>query len=107
MWALKALVIGMGILLVVGTGVVVVTIVHRMSSGATAKTAGSRLPDHADILLPPGAKVESVTAIGDRLALRVTASSGESILLVDPVTGAVVETIDLHPSSSSFTVPLE
>lgn len=95
MRALQALVIIMGVLLVAGSVTVAVTIIHRMSSG-THHAAGGHVPAHADINLPPGDRVESVSEAGDRLALRVTGPQGEAILLVDPATGAIVETLDLH-----------
>ena len=94
MRALKALVIIMGVLIVVGTGVVIYTVAKRVSqSGRPA--AG---PVAASLVLPAGCSIAEMTAIGDRLALRL-AGDGDcrQILLVDPANGAIAGHIGLVP----------
>jgi hypothetical protein len=95
MRALKALVIIMGVLIVAGTGVVIYTVAKRVSqSGHNA--AG---PVAASLTLPAGCGVAEMTAVGDRLALRL-AGDGEcrQIMLVDPATGAITGHIGLGQS---------
>jgi hypothetical protein len=92
MKALKALVIGMGVLILVGLAVVVAAIVSKFGGGDTpAEVAG---PRHLD--LPEGCRIAAMTATEDRLALRVTgpvAADCARILLIDPDTGKVTATL--------------
>ena len=92
MRALKALVIVMGVLIVVGTGVVIVTVARRVSQVAHPAAA----PIAATLDLPTGCSVAEMTSTGDRLALRL-AGDGDcrQIILVDPATGAITGHIAL------------
>ena len=92
MRALKALVIVMGVLIVVGTGVVIVTVARRVSHVAHPAAA----PIAATLDLPAGCGVAEMTSVGDRLALRL-AGDGDCrrIILVDPATGATTGHIAL------------
>jgi hypothetical protein len=96
MRALVAVTIFMGILIVAGVATIVGTIVHRMGApklAASSVAAGS--PGHAVLALPPGARISGMTAVGERLVLHVAdADSRESLITLDPATGAVLETID-------------
>lgn len=88
MQALKAVVIGMAVLIVVGMVVVIVTIANRLGKGP--KPAAPVATVAASLALPAGCSVVEMTAVGDRLALRL-AGSGDcrEILLVDPRSGAL------------------
>jgi hypothetical protein len=98
MRALVALTAFMGILLLAGIGVVIVTIVHR----ATAPKPPPEAAGHARLALPPGAKIAGMIAIGERLELQISQTDGSGMLiLLDPRTGAVLETIDLPVSPAS------
>jgi hypothetical protein len=103
MRALKILVIGMGLLLVAGTLGLAFVILHRLSSKPSTTTA-QIVPTHghADVTLPAGSHLVGITAIGDRLALHVQGPGGDAILLIDPTSGTILETIELH---QSLTVP--
>jgi hypothetical protein len=92
MRALKALVIIMGALIVAGTGVVIYTVAKRVSQ--TGRLAAG--PVAASLTLPAGCSVAEMTAIGDRLALRL-AGDGDcrQIILVDPATAAITGHIAL------------
>ena len=114
MRALIALTVFMGVLIVAGLVVIVVTIVHRLSAPkppapiAGPAIAGQATPGHAAIRVPAGARVEAMTAVGERLVLRVaTAQGGETLITLDPASGAVLETIDLIPDTLSGTTPAE
>ena len=119
MRALIALTVFMGVLIIAGLVVIVVTIVHRLSAPkppvpiagpATAgqATAGQATAGHATIPVPAGARVEAMTAVGERLVLRVaTAQGGETLITLDPASGAVLETIDLIPDTLSGPTPAE
>ena len=92
MRALKALVIIMGVLIVAGTGVVIYLVAKRV--GQSGRLAAG--PVAASLALPAGCTVAEMTALGERLALRL-AGEGDcrQILLVDPASGAVTGHIGL------------
>ena len=93
MRALKVLVIVMGVLIVAGTAVVIVTVAKRVSQ------AGRTAPVAASLTLPAGCSVAEMTTIGDRLALRLEgAGDCRQILLVDPATGSITGHIGLVPA---------
>ncbi len=103
MRALIALTVFMGVLIIAGLAVIVVTILHRMSAPKVGLETHliSRPPpppDHAIIALPPGAGILGMTGVGDRLVLHVaTPEGGDTLITLDPATGIVLETIDLVP----------
>jgi len=99
MRALKALVIVMGIIIVIGVAVVVVTIVHRMQGKPGAATTAIGAAQLGDVVLPlpPGCRVAEMTSANDRLWLRLEPLTGNAtnaacadILILDPSTGSVV-----------------
>jgi len=103
MRALKILVIAMGALLVAGTLGLAFVILHRLSSKAPTTIAQIVSPHgHADLTLPAGSHLVGVTGVGDRLALHVQGAGGDAILLIDPTSGTILETLDVH---QSLTVP--
>ena len=92
MRALKALVIIMGGLIVVGTAVVIVTVARRVSPAGRPTSA----PVAAGLTLPAGCSVAEMTTIGDRLALRLEGDGDcRQILLVDPATASITGHIGL------------
>ena len=92
---LKAVVIILGVLLIVGFLVLITTIAYRViNSGEDPSTdisqsiAPAQLP--ADILLPEGAKIAGIEADAGRLFVHViypNAASREEILVFDMATG--------------------
>jgi hypothetical protein len=101
MRALKLLVVGMGVLLVLGTGALVWAVVYRVNhprpSPVTASKAGTTVID-----LPPGGRVESSEVAGDRLVLRLALPDGSGRLLIfDLHNGAPIGTIELRPGGAS------
>jgi hypothetical protein len=103
MRALKALVVIMGVLLVAGSVTLAVLIMSRIGSHrspvARTTSPAAGLPDRVAVTLPPGAELRSVTVLGDRLALHVATPAGAEILVVDPASGAITETIELKQAS--------
>lgn len=116
MQALKALVIVMGVLIVVGTTIVVVTIYNRMQTlGETAPPAATAtvapaptpaeatagpLPSFGDVrvALPDGCRVVEMTPAGERLLLRLgSIARCNRILVVDLGTGALLGSVELAP----------
>jgi hypothetical protein len=89
MQALKALVIGMAVLIVVGMIVVIVTIANRLGKGRAPAAPAAAVA--ATVELPAGCSVAGMAAAGDRLALRLDGSGDcRQILLVDPASGRLV-----------------
>ncbi|MGB8840931.1 MAG: hypothetical protein WCC64_07645 [Aliidongia sp.] len=96
MRALVAATIFMGILIIIGVAVIIGTILHRVSAPKPGVATAVATPGHAALALPPGARIAGMTSVGERLVLHVTdADNRESLITLDPVTGAVLETIDL------------
>lgn len=99
MRALKTLVIGMAVLIVVGLTVVVVTTIKRAGGdGASEGATGTAFGD-VEVSIPPGARVEDNTIDGGRLiaTLRL-ADGGRRTLVVDLATGKSLGTIRFVPS---------
>jgi len=100
--ALKAIVVIMGVLILIGSTVVVITIVNRLSGdGVDEDTAPppaaafgvQRLP------VPAGARLQSMIAEDDRLYLHVRGADGVEIVVVaDPATGALLGRFRLEPA---------
>jgi hypothetical protein len=89
MQALKALVIGMAVLIVVGMIVVIVTIANRLGKGHAPPAPAA--PMAATLPIPAGCSVAQMAVAGERLALRLAGSGDcQQILLVDPASGALV-----------------
>ncbi len=94
MRALKALVIGMGALIVVGIVVLVYAIVEKASAPAAASFAP------AEIVIPTGAEVVETTLGDGRISLRLRLANGSGrLVLIDTATGRVTGTMELkrHP----------
>ncbi len=97
MQPLKALVIGMGVLIVVGLTIVIVTFVRRGDMPPATSIGGGPMPPIAGasggfgetrVALPPGAFAEETVADGARLIVRLRLPDGEAaLLLIDARTG--------------------
>jgi Family of unknown function (DUF6476) len=85
MRALKILVVVMGVLIVAGTIVVVVTIAGRISGGV--RQGGG--PMNAVLHEPEGARIAGIAALRDELAVQVQGGGPDRVVLVDPRSGAV------------------
>ncbi len=111
MKALKSLVIGMGVLIVAGLGVIVVTLYNRASG--PGETPGDRGVDRgveaaagaplaafgtARLGLPAGSAVLGMNAADGRLLLRARLpNEGEWIYVIDLATGATLGKIEVTP----------
>ena len=99
MRALKVLVVVMGVLLIAGVAVVIVTIMSRLTQKATpAVTAAAHLApfDNTTVMLPPDSLVMEVQGTGDRILLRLDLKDGTEMLLVlDAATGTELGRIKL------------
>jgi hypothetical protein len=106
MRGLKALVIGLGALILIGMGVVVVTVANRLAdkaapSPAQGLAAAPAAPafGRAEIAVPKGARVVETAVSGGRRVVRLELANGATRLLVlDPETGRAAGAVDLVPS---------
>lgn len=83
---LKALVIGLGVLLVAGFAALIAII-------ATRATALSGAQDPVQLSLPQEARIGHIAFARGRLALHIEGAAGEEILLVDADSAKVVRRI--------------
>jgi flagellar basal body-associated protein FliL len=98
MRALKILVIVLGVLLVAGTAALVWAVANRINHppAPSAPAAASA----SEVELPPGARIVSTEASGDRLIVRLSLSDGsEELLIFNLGNGARVATIRLRAKS--------
>jgi hypothetical protein len=87
---LKAVVIGLGMLIVIALGAVVVGIVQKFSHKAPAPAAGVGQA----FALPAGAKIVEMQTSGNRLVLRLhPAEGGDEIDIVDTSDGHLIARI--------------
>ena len=105
MQALKALVIIMGVLIIAGLAVVVVTIYNRIqarsqvSASAAADEGAAPAFDRATIPIPAGCRVANIAPAGDRLLMQLEGSGGcDQILIVDLQSGRLLGRLDLVPA---------
>jgi hypothetical protein len=99
--ALKIATIAMGVLILLGTGVLIVTIVRRVATGSADTSLGAGVPvvpgkPFASVLdEPPGTGIVGIAPLRDRLAVQLRGGGTDRVLLIDPASGAVVGRIAL------------
>jgi hypothetical protein len=99
--ALKFVTIVMGVLILVGTTVVVVTIVKRSVSGPSdyAGLPEKVVPPETVVRLvldePAGTSIVGIVSLRDRLAVQLRGGGVDRVLLINPVSGATAGTISL------------
>jgi len=84
------LTVGMGVLILLGTTVLVVTIIKRSTTPATAPTPALVLNE------PAGTKIAGLTAVADRLAIDLQGGGPDRVVLIDPRSGQIVGRIALR-----------
>ncbi len=101
MRALKALVIGMGILILIGFAAVVVAVIQRAGDDpSTIRSGAPAEPVFGDVRmkLPPGAQVIGTSADGGRLIVHLKLAGGEArIVVIDLATGKRLGAIEFAP----------
>jgi hypothetical protein len=96
MRAVKIATIAMGVLILLGTTVILVTIVKRTMFDPTG--SGPAAPEIAFAALldePAGTAIAGIAAAGDRLAVQLRGGGTDRVVLINPVSGAVVGRIGL------------
>lgn len=106
---LKALVGIMAVLIIIGTTVVVGTLIRRFYAKTTpaptttalinaSNTADieSSLPTASTLTLPQGLQIEGITAIDHQLAIWVRGPVGDKIIILNPQTGQAHTLVTSH-----------
>jgi uncharacterized ion transporter superfamily protein YfcC len=92
MQAVKIATIAMGVLILLGTTVILVTIVKRTTSGPAG------LPEKVFAVVldePDGTGIAGIASVRDRLAVQLHGGGADRVLLIDPASGSVVGRISL------------
>jgi hypothetical protein len=87
MRGLKIATIAMGVLILVGTAVIVVTIVRRTMTGPAGVV---EKPFSTVLDEPPGTTIAGVASARDRLAVQLRGGGADRVVFVDPMSGIVV-----------------
>ena len=93
MRALKTATIFMGVLILIGTAVVVATIFKRATAPAPAISASP--PFLLRLEEPSGTRIAGTTAMASLLALRLTGGGPDRVMLVDPQSGRLAGRVTL------------
>ena len=91
------LAIVMGVMIVVGTIVLIAVVIARIGHHPLASSPTARPYAAAPITIPPGARVEAMTTGADRLVVDLALPRGDrELVVIDLATGARIGTIELH-----------
>jgi hypothetical protein len=101
---LRAAVIGMAILLVVGLFTLIGRIIYLAKSGGatspnttvSAPPSPRTLAPEVRVALPAGAMIKATTISGDRLTITYSDTSGDGLVIVDLTTAQVVSRIRIE-----------
>ena len=92
MRAVKIAVAVMSMLIVVGTTVLVVTVINRMATPAATVVVGTTA---AVMDEPAGTAITGIATAGDRLAVQLRGGGPDRVVFVDPRTATVAGRISL------------
>jgi len=90
MGVVKVLAVLMGVLIIIGSTVVVVTIIKRSTAPTTTDIGAAVVLDE-----PAGTRIGGIAAVSNRLAVLLQGAGPDRIVLVDPTTGKEAGTIAL------------
>jgi hypothetical protein len=92
---LKAVVIGLGVLILLGVALIVYKMIGRAGDVVVASSDPYR---DASVALPAGSRAVAMTAEGDRLSLLVEDADGrQRVMTIDARSGAVLGILTLEP----------
>jgi hypothetical protein len=83
------LVAGLGLLVVLGTALVIGVVIKRMYAGpaAASTVADTPVPGAVAALLPGGSHIAGLAGAGGAFAVWVSGADGDKVFLIDPRTG--------------------
>ncbi|MDE2005697.1 MAG: hypothetical protein KGI51_03950 [Rhodospirillales bacterium] len=82
--------IGMAVLIVLGTTVLIVTVIRRASAPAAPGPPFARVLDQ-----PAGTAIAGIAGAGGRLAVLLHGGGPDRVVLVDPATGRIAGRVGL------------
>ncbi len=98
MRGLKALVAGLGLLVVLGTALVIGVVIKRIYASPAPPSTARAVPVpgaaaglatlNAPVPLPPGSKITGIASAGGAFAVTVSGPAGDQVWIVNPHTGA-------------------
>jgi hypothetical protein len=91
--ALKTLVAGLGILIILGTALVIGVIIHRIYAKPAAPSNLIPPSPSLSTTLPAGFHIESIAPAGQDLAILASSPDGERVYLLDPATGSLTQAV--------------
>jgi hypothetical protein len=91
MRGLIALTVGMGVLILIGTAVLVVVIIER----ATAPSVKPAVAFAVTLDEPAGTRIAGVAMAGGRMVMELQGGGPDRVVVVDPGSGAVVGRVGL------------
>lgn len=86
---LTALTVGMGVLILLGTTILVVALVKRPTSGTGGTPMALTLDE------PAGTRIAAIAAVADQLALELQGGGPDRVVLINPRSGAIVGRVSL------------
>ena len=100
---MKALVIGLGVLIVLGTVLVIGVVVQRVVESTAKPTEAPRalpppgpaIPFATTLSAGQGASIGGIAASGGRMAIWIRTGHGGRVVFVDPRSGIVAGTVTL------------
>tara|TARA_E500000331_G_scaffold280300_1_gene273516 strand:- start:90 stop:389 length:300 start_codon:yes stop_codon:yes gene_type:complete len=96
MRGLKAMVIGMGLLIILGVIFLIYAIVQKSGDESGVGFASERPPTVSSVVLPAGAKVEETIVGVDRIVIRLRLPKGSGrLLILNAANGRLVGQTDL------------
>jgi len=97
MRGLKALVIGMGVLIIVGVVFLLYAIIQKSGEEAAMGDAAPGAPVRAAVTLPAGAEVVETRLDSTTIVLRLRLADGSGrLVVIDRATGKAIGRIDLN-----------
>jgi hypothetical protein len=84
---LKVLVGILGVLIVLGTALVIGVVIQRIYAKPEAASMSTPVPGGGPLVLAGRAHVSGIAAVGDEVAVWVSGPEGDQIWLLDPRTG--------------------
>jgi hypothetical protein len=101
MRALKAATVVMGVLILVGTAVLIAAMVKRATAPVPMRSTAGFVPSAtsigATLREPAGSQITGLAASGDVLAVSIHGGGPDRVVLIDPRTGEVTGRITLAP----------
>ena len=94
---MKAVVIGLGVLIFVALGLIAARLVMLASEGQSGRAVKAALPLQRaiDLAIPAGAGVKSLSLDGGRLAVHYGTGASETIAVIDLGSGRVVSRVQI------------